>query len=433
LDGNGNGYPDGTDTAQMEGLTAAGSLPIYGGADDDDDSGTLSYVSFRYGGFGLATASELNGLSLGGVGRGTDIHHIEIMNNVDDGIEIWGGTVSMKYVSIWNIGDDSFDLDQGWRGKAQFGLIVQGYCKEAGGSQGSGVGDNCLEMDGAESSEAQPYGAASIYNFTVIGQPDSGAGDQATEWRDNMRAQIRNSIFMDIGDQLVKDGANGGDGGGYPAGDELTNLFARAYNAYPATNANWIAAVEDVYPNFTDGTWSEISDSVFYNIHSYGIAAECGLFDAAQNNVTNSAMPIVAIQRSTTEGPLGMNLVTSLNPLAANAAVTAAKEVPNDGFFTPVTYRGAFSPYYNWLEGWTAADAYGFTDTSMNGTDPSSTIQMTASTFWQSEFGVQYTVEESSDMVSWNPVASVAGDGSIMAATDLDAFDSAKFYRIVLQ
>ncbi len=432
LDG-GPGYPNGTDTAQMEGLTAvAGGLGNYGGANDDDDSGSLSYVSLRYGGFMLSTAVELNGLSLGGVGRGTDMHHIEIFNNADDGVEIWGGTVNMKYVSIWNIGDDNFDLDQGWRGKAQFGLLVQGYCGAAG-TQGSGVGDNMLEMDGAESSTAQPYGAASLYNFTVIGQPDNGAGDQATEWRDNMRAQIRNSIFMDIGDKLVVDGVAGGGGGGWPVGDELTNLFKRAYSVMPASNGTWIASQQAVYPNFTDGTWCEMSDSVFYNIRGWGIAAACGLFNASANNVTNSALPIVAIKRSLTEGPLGMNLVTNLNPCAAGAAVTAAKAVPNDGFFTPVTYRGAFSPNYNWLEGWTAADAYGQTDTSMNANDPSSTIQMTASAFWQSEFGVQYTVEESSDMVSWSPIASVTGDGSIMAATDLASFNSAKFYRVVLQ
>jgi hypothetical protein len=84
------------------------------------------------------------------------------MNNVDDGIEIWGGTVNLKYFSIWNVGDDSLDIDQGWRGKAQFGLIVQGYSLNA--SQGSGVGDNLIEIDGAEQSDWQPVTTASIYN-----------------------------------------------------------------------------------------------------------------------------------------------------------------------------------------------------------------------------------------------------------------------------
>ena len=65
----------------------------------------------------IGLANELNGLSLGGIGRETDIDHVEIMNNVDDGIEIWGGTVNLKYISIWNIGDDSFDIDEGWAAK----------------------------------------------------------------------------------------------------------------------------------------------------------------------------------------------------------------------------------------------------------------------------------------------------------------------------
>ncbi|MEZ5978094.1 MAG: hypothetical protein R3F34_07755 [Planctomycetota bacterium] len=101
---------------------SAGRAPQYaryGGGDDDDDSGELHYLSIRYGGTVIAVGDELSGdLSMGGIGRGTDVDHIEIMNNVDDSIETWGGTVNYKYVSIWNIGDDSFDVDQGWRGKA---------------------------------------------------------------------------------------------------------------------------------------------------------------------------------------------------------------------------------------------------------------------------------------------------------------------------
>ena len=56
-------------------------------------------------------------------------------------IEIWGGTVDISHFMIWNVGDDSFDLDQGWRGRAQHGLIVQG-ASNASDSQGSGASDN---------------------------------------------------------------------------------------------------------------------------------------------------------------------------------------------------------------------------------------------------------------------------------------------------
>ena len=431
LDSQGTGQPDGTDTMQMEGLSADGSLSLFGGNDDNDDSGSISYLSLRYGGFVLGQANELNGLSLGGVGRGTDIHHVEIMNNVDDGIEIWGGTVNLKYVSIWNIGDDSFDLDSGYRGKAQFGLIVQGACKDF--TQGDGVGDNCFEMDGAENSSAQPFGAPLIYNFTTIGQPLQG--DVGTEWRDNMRAQFHNSIFMDLGDVMIKDGTTGGGGGQYSgAGTSLAALFTTPYNTYPANTAGVTPSV--LYPNFTQGFWAEFKDCVFKSLWGTDTSLSTfGQLNASKRNTIATQSPVALVQRapSQTFGGKAMVLVTNLNPCAANDAVSSAYPAPNDGFFTPVKYKGAFSPNYNWLAGWTAADAYGMTDTSMNGNDPSSTIQMTSSTFWQSEYDVTYTVEESADMQAWAPVATVVGDGSIMAATDLDAFDSAKFYRVVLQ
>ena len=149
-------FPSASNVAAMEGLVA--SFPgdpnvLYGGGDDDDDSGSISYLSVRYGGKVIGLGNELNGISLGGIGRGTDISHVEVLNNVDDGIEIWGGTFNMRNFSIWN-GDDSLDIDQGFRGRAQYGLIVQGFSTDA--PQGSGVGDNACEIDGAEDSTGSP-------------------------------------------------------------------------------------------------------------------------------------------------------------------------------------------------------------------------------------------------------------------------------------
>ena len=365
LDGDGTGQPDGTDTAQMEGLVGSfigDPNIIYGGNNDDDDSGSISHVSFRYGGFKLSDGVELNGLSLGGIGRGTEIDHIEIMNNADDGIEIWGGTVNIKYVSIWNIGDDSFDLDQGWRGKAQFGLIVQGYCKESG-SQGSGIGDNCFEMDGAEIASSQPFGTALIYNFTTIGQPLDG--DQGTEWRDNMRAQLHNCIFMDIGDKMVKDGTDGGDGGGYGSAGvpTLAELFATEYNNYPT---NTVGVEPNVlYPNFTSGYMCDLTDSIFYNLHETSTLTSFGLDDASCRNIIEpNDMPIAQIDRGDLISVGGKDIlpVTYLNPRAANDAVSCDYMAPEDGFFSPAAYVGAFNQYENWLNGWTAAYAFGMTN-----------------------------------------------------------------------
>jgi hypothetical protein len=362
LDKQGMGQPDGTDTSQMEGLTArfAGdTLPLYGGNDDDDDSGVIRYVSLRYGGKVLSMANELNGLSLGGVGRGTEIDHVEIMNNVDDGIEIWGGTVCLKYVNVWNIGDDSIDLDQGYRGKLQFGLLVQGYCGTK--SQGSGIGDNCFEMDGAESAIAQPFGAPSIYNFTVIGQPYDG--DNATEWRDNMRAQFGNCIFMDVGEKIIADGGTAGDGGGYGSAGvpTLLSLFSTPYNTYPTNTVG--ADPKVLYPNFTSGNWCQFVDCVFYrNAETATLTTFNMMGQAYRNKIEDNIakMPIVNVVRDTPVqvGGKVMARVTKLNPLAANEALTAGGTAPDDGFFSPVAYKGAFGTY-NWLKGWTAADAFG--------------------------------------------------------------------------
>lgn len=372
--------PSASNFADMEGLTPPAGTTIgqYGGGNDDDDSGVISYVSFRYGGRVVGLNNELNGLSLGGIGRGTDIHHIEIMNNVDDGIEIWGGTVNLKYFSIWNIGDDSLDIDQGWRGKAQFGLIVQGYSLNA--PQGSGVGDNAIEMDGAEDSFWQPVTTSTIYNMTVIGQPFSGDG--LTAWRDGARVQFRNSIFMDGGERVVRADGDDGDGAsGYGAMGSLS--FADVWNT-PYTSTSPINAPGNPAAFYTvqsSGNLTEIVGSVFYrnlNSSAYTEANARGVFAPGNDNVLISstspaAAPIVSIIRSapvTLNGNLQQLQVIGLDPKPTNQALNSVSLAPGDSFFSRANYRGAFSPNTenNWLCGWTASDAFGFTGGNCVGT-----------------------------------------------------------------
>jgi hypothetical protein len=359
--------PSASNYGVMEGLTEAfpGDTRVrYGGGNDDDDSGTIKYVSLRYGGKVIALNNELNGLSLGGIGRNTDIHHVEVMNNVDDGIEIWGGTVSIKYFSIWNIGDDSFDVDQGWRGKAQFGLLVQGYSLNPS-AQGGGVGDNVFEMDGAEDSDWLPVTQATVYNCTVIGQPAGAAGgDHAMAFRDNARVQFRNCIFMDLGERLVSFDNLDGDGAhGYGFNGTLSwaSTWTTAYNG-PGAQAGAL------YQSQVNGNLIEVKDSVFYNNNfatAYTEATARGVMDPSNNNVLATLSPIQSITRGPNVliGSLVMQPVTTLDPRPANDALTSVAWAPNDGFFSSAHYRGAFAPGCNWLAGWTASEAFGFTPT----------------------------------------------------------------------
>ena len=337
----------------MEGLVEefpGDSRVLYGGVDDEDNSGVLSYVSIRYGGRVVGLANELNGLSLGGIGRGTDINHIEIMNNVDDGIEIWGGTVNLRHVNIWNVGDDSFDIDQGWRVSAQYGLIVQGYSLDA--SQGSGVGDNMCETDGAENSDAQPVTTAQIANFTMIGQPIDGDG--ATVWRDGARVKYNQCIIMDCGEKVVRPDGDDGDGSaGYGYNGTLT--LAEVFNT-PYTYSD-----PTFYGAQVSGTLSGIEDSVLYNNANYN---DFNTYSGARGNkIEPTNMPIVSIVRESPvlKGGKVQQRVISLDPRAAtNAAKNADGANGVNGFVEAASYRGAFAEDSVWLCNWTATDEFGF-------------------------------------------------------------------------
>ena len=365
--------PNANNYANMEGLIASGTpgdtRTFYGGGNDQDTSGALRFVSLRYGGKVVGLGNELNGLSLGGVGRDTIIDHIDIMNNVDDGIEIWGGTVDLKYFSIWNIGDDSFDVDQGWRGRAQFGLTVSGY-SIPGTASGSGFPDSGFEMDGAEKSDAQPVTTTAFYNITAIGQPL--AGKAATKYRDNARAQFNNCIIMDTGKEVVKndntDGeATGGETGyGYNGTLTWANTWLTNYNVYSTVNP--FATPATAYVAQPSGKLIQYTDTVFFNnvnAAAYTEASARGVFAVANNNVlaAPASSPIATITRgpNVSNGTMVVQPVIFLDPLARNNAVTSVNAAPAGGFWTVANYRGAFNETDNWLCGWTAASQYGYT------------------------------------------------------------------------
>ncbi len=368
---------DAMNTSEMEGLTpdfSGDPDTLYGGGDDEDDSGSISYLSIRYGGRVLGLANELNGLSLGALGRATDIHHVEIMNNVDDGVEVWGGTVNLKYLNIWNVGDDSLDIDQGYRGKVQFVNIVQGYSLDA--SQGSGVGDNCIETDGAENSDAQPVTTTVVHNATVIGQPAEGAGDGGTAWRDNARVQYRECIFMDLGAEVVQFDNLDGDGSqGYGFNGTLTwpQTWTTLHNNVPAHANDCDGDGGGIYQAQSVGFLAGMVDNVFFRnlrANAYDEATARGVFAGGLFNVIIPGFepvdaPIVDLQRAgaVTRGGKTMFRVIGIDPRAANEATASQFTAPDDGFFTPAQYRGAFAPEEVWLCDWTATDAYEFLTT----------------------------------------------------------------------
>jgi hypothetical protein len=131
---------------QIEGIPTSDPTGLYGGNNPDHSSGVLRYISIRHGGANIGSGNEINGLTLGGVGRGTTVEHIEIVGNQDDGIEWFGGTVDVSHVVVWNAGDDAIDTDQGWSGTLDNFVVVapQGHCFELDGPEGTMTASHTL-------------------------------------------------------------------------------------------------------------------------------------------------------------------------------------------------------------------------------------------------------------------------------------------------
>ena len=141
---------------------------FYGGTNDADNSGTMSYVSIRYAGaqLGATEGNEINGLTMGGVGSGTQLSYIEIYGNQDDCFEWFGGTVSAKYLVGAYCGDDTFDMDEGFRGNLQFILSINA----------PDVSGRAAEIDNLGANfDATPLTSGIVSNATFIGSGVSTA------------------------------------------------------------------------------------------------------------------------------------------------------------------------------------------------------------------------------------------------------------------
>jgi len=89
---------------------------IYGGSNDTDNSGSIEYLVIKGTGAQINSESQYNGVSLYAVGSGTTIENVAVLNGSDDGIEFFGGTVSVSNLYLENNEDDSVDWTEGWNG-----------------------------------------------------------------------------------------------------------------------------------------------------------------------------------------------------------------------------------------------------------------------------------------------------------------------------
>jgi hypothetical protein len=322
--------------------TAGGSF------DDNDNSGVLKYVSIRHSGAILAVGAEINGLTLASVGRGTTIDHIEIVSCADDNIEIFGGTVNLKYVTTLFGNDDMYDWDLGWTGKMQF---VFGMKSDLTSSPDS---DSGIEADADDNkSNLLPRSHPVIYNATLIGNPKSttsadNTGLAAITAKELTEGEIYNSVFANFKNGLWLQKSISGTRS-YGTGGEAWHNWSNTAGPASATEGNGSQSFK-----FVCNTLVGVTNPLTNGNTPVTTGADFTQFDVTDKNDVVSSVPgfdyNFTVNTST-------NVFSAKNDVTPSTVLSVAgcPTAPVDGFFEPAAYRGAFSstPGDNWLSNWT--------------------------------------------------------------------------------
>jgi hypothetical protein len=337
------------DRSSIEGVPVTSSISLagldrFGGFDADDNSGIIKYVSIRHGGSNLAANSEVNGLTLGAIGKGTTISYVEVYGNTDDGFEWFGGTVNCDHLVVIGQQDDGLDIDVGYSGTVQFALVVGGI-----------AGDKLLEWDGDYELEAvngfavngpaavtNGFGSFSVYNATLIG--NTSAGNHGINIRSQAAPRLVNSIVVNPRSSVIDVDHTAG----VSLNRQSTNKFAQGLAKFVGVSC-YKVGLNDVTAWVAGG-----GDDVTVET-ALALPAYANKFDSASDSfpgLTTLATTGLTGGQNITVVPDGSEAGGALDSVfddgtfSANASIVAA-----------LPYRGAFQPGTTeiWTSGWTAA------------------------------------------------------------------------------
>ena len=272
---------------------------IYGGDDPTDSSGSITYTLVKFAGNELPPAgsgNELNGISFGGVGSGTTLEYIQVHNNADDGIEMFGGSADIKYLVLTGNDDDSIDTDNGWNGSIQYAVVTQ---RENGG-------DNINEASSANAGQdASVRSNYVLSNFTFV-------GDRSNAFRLNTGT---------------------------------ISTYVNGVVSYGAECFRWQDAGDD------NATFDAAQDPSFQSV-----LFDCSELTAQDNSSANGLIVAPLAVAADPNNVVGTSSLSGLFPGANEAAVTAVDPSTIDPVLDATDYIGAFSatetPTANWAAGW---------------------------------------------------------------------------------
>jgi hypothetical protein len=302
----------------------------YGGTNADDNSGTIKYARIEFGGIAFTPDNEINGLTFGGVGRGTTISYVQVYRSGDDAFEWFGGTVNCDHLVAAYSWDDDFDTDFGFSGNIQFGVCLR--VKTVADQSGS----NGFESDNdANGSNNTPQTKATFSNMTIVGpiQGSSGSGLNANYQNG---AQIRRNSSMSLHNSIVM---------GFPVGLYIDDTKGTA------TSGNATAGTLKFANNLIAGCPIKLKASTAsFDIAAWVAASGNTLLDSTQQIALVDPFKFTAALSAQIGRP--NFLLASGSPAASGAVFTGLP-----AFFQTVAYKGAFDGSTDWTNSWTTWDA----------------------------------------------------------------------------
>ncbi len=304
-----------------------GEYGTFDAANANDNSGSLKYVRIEFAGVALSTVanSEINGLTMYGVGSGTKIEYIQVSYSGDDSYEWFGGNVNCKYLVAHRGWDDDWDTDHGFSGKIQFGVSLRDK-KIADQSSSNG-----FESDNDVNSSTRTPITAAIFanmsNYTDDALPSNAKVDGSGPFLAAMHIR-RNSSLSIFNSVMV----------GYPQGLRLDGVTTLANSTAGLIELKSNTVANCTLPYVGAGGVTDQQATDFWNTTGTGnsVTSLANLADLKLNaNAFNLTAPNFLPQAG--------------SPLLSGANWTGKGA---DAFFEKVVFEGAFGTT-DWTTGWT--------------------------------------------------------------------------------
>lgn len=310
----GNNQPGGE--ARIEG----GPDAYYGGGsnpNDADNSGTMRYVRIEFPGIAFQPDQEINGLTLGAVGSGTTLDHIQVSYSGDDSYEMFGGAVNLKHIVAFRGWDDDFDTDNGYRGKVQFALALRDP------NIADQSGSNGFESDNdASGSSASPLTRPVFSNVSILG-PGTVTGSMNGQFK--RAAHIRRNSRLNAFNTVLA---------GYPTGLLIDGSLTEG----AATNNDLqfrTSIIAGCSTPLAVASGSTFDASAWFNTSGWGNSVLANISELGLNTPFSLNAPAL--------------LPNGGSPLLSGAAFSNPALM--DGFFQQVSFLGAFGTE-DWTQGW---------------------------------------------------------------------------------